>query len=127
MAFKKRTEIAPVGFDAEGGQMIDDLLPAFVLAAHRDKEVEMRRELRLKWFSGHSCGSKTVVTGCDLLSVVVASGLSPHGRLTTSDYDFGPHPASKRSLGTCVNGKITTLSHEYLDFKSVSCRYRNDR
>ena len=57
MAFEKRADASLVARDAERFEMINDLLPALPLPAHLRDEREVRREFRLKRFSGHDAGT----------------------------------------------------------------------
>ena len=53
MPLEERAHAALVGLGAESRQMIGDFLPALALAAQHGDEFKMRREFRLKRFSGH--------------------------------------------------------------------------
>ena len=57
MTFEKRADASLVARDAERFEMINDLLPALPLATHLRDEREVRREFRLKRFSGHDAGT----------------------------------------------------------------------
>ncbi len=57
MAFEKRANASLVTRSAERLEMINDLLPALPLPAHLCDEREVRREFRLKRFSGHDAGT----------------------------------------------------------------------
>ena len=57
MAFKKRANASLVARDTERLEMINDLLPTLPLPAHLRDEREVRREFRLKRFSGHVAGT----------------------------------------------------------------------
>ena len=57
MAFEKRADASLVARDVERFEMINDLLPALALPAHLRDEREVRREFRLKRFSGHDAGT----------------------------------------------------------------------
>ena len=57
VTFEKRADASLVARDAERLEMINDLLPALPLPAHLRDEHEVRREFRLKRFSGHDAGT----------------------------------------------------------------------
>ena len=57
MAFEERANATLVAGDAERLEMINDLLPAMTLPAHLRDERKVRREFRLKGFSGHDAGT----------------------------------------------------------------------
>jgi hypothetical protein len=70
MTLEESAQAAFVGFEAESRQMIGNLLPALVLLAHRADEFKMRRELRLKWFSGHGENQAAVGTVWQMLALI---------------------------------------------------------
>ena len=57
VALEKRADASLVARDAQRLEMINDLLPTLPLSAHLRDEREVRREFRLKRFSGHEAGT----------------------------------------------------------------------
>ena len=57
MTFEKCADASLVARDAQRLEMINDLLPTLPLSAHLRDEREVRREFRLKRFSGHDAGT----------------------------------------------------------------------
>ena len=57
MAFEERANAALVGGDTDRAEMINDVLPTLSLPADFGNEREVRREFRLKRFSGHEAGT----------------------------------------------------------------------